>query len=61
MMSFFRKKVKSIQQIETERDILLYTLDSLLAYNLISIDEYNRILVDGLPYFSADLIENNWK
>jgi hypothetical protein len=52
-MSWFRKK-KSIAELETERDILLYTLDSLLAYNLISIDEYNRILMNGMSFFRND-------
>jgi hypothetical protein len=53
MFNLFKKK-KSISELETERDILLYTLDSLLAYNLINIDEYNRILVNGLPYFQGE-------
>jgi hypothetical protein len=56
MFSLFKKK-KSIQELESERDILLFTLDHLLMYNLINIDEYNRILVDGLPYFSGEKFE----
>lgn len=52
-MGFFKKK-KSAAELDTERAILLYTLDTLLASNLITIDEYNRILTQGLPFFSGE-------
>jgi hypothetical protein len=53
MFNLFKKR-KSLSELETERDVLLFTLDNLLAYNLINIDEYNRILVNGLPYFKGE-------
>lgn len=48
------KKRMNKKDIQSDKDVILYTLDSLLMYNIITIEEYNRILTKSLPYFKGE-------
>jgi hypothetical protein len=50
MFNLFKKK-KTLGELETEKDIILYTLDWFLMMNVINIDQYNEMLVKSIPLF----------
>jgi hypothetical protein len=49
MFNLFKKK-KSLAELETEKDIILYSLDWFLMMNVINVDQYNEMLVKSIPF-----------